>query len=186
MPVVTDPCSCQPDCLACGRGEVPPHDCAIHVLLESTVFQERMLHGEPTEARLEEILQSGKEYLPLAMHLTDQKSVQRKYKTSTSTLSNHVVQHSFAQSTASSGGYGDGKIYLRLEAVGTLLGHVYKFTKRFDTLVIQGKDVLSVHKSYPIMTEKLVTPDVVFNILNAELSSLATRFATNAGMALVA
>ncbi|GFV24443.1 hypothetical protein TNCV_5024681 [Trichonephila clavipes] len=28
---------------------------------------------------------------------------------------------------------------------------------------------------------KLVTPDVVFNILNAELSSLATSFATNAG-----
>ncbi|GFW27940.1 hypothetical protein TNCV_768201 [Trichonephila clavipes] len=35
MPVVSDPCSCQPDCLACGRGEVPPHDCGIHVLLES-------------------------------------------------------------------------------------------------------------------------------------------------------
>ncbi|GFV02290.1 hypothetical protein TNCV_528611 [Trichonephila clavipes] len=34
---------------------------------------------------------------------------------------------------------------------------------------------------------KLVTPDVVFNILNAELSSLATSFATslNAGVALV-
>ncbi|GFV61540.1 uncharacterized protein TNCV_92441 [Trichonephila clavipes] len=75
MPVVSDPCSCQPDCLVCGRGEVPPHDCAIHVLLESMVFQERMLHGEPTEARSEEILQSGKEYLPRAMHMTDQNSV---------------------------------------------------------------------------------------------------------------
>ncbi|GFT24474.1 uncharacterized protein TNCV_3252911 [Trichonephila clavipes] len=75
MPVFSDPCSCQPDCLVCGRGEVPPHDCAIHVLLESMVFQERMLHGEPTEARLEEILQSGKEYLPRAMHLTDQNSL---------------------------------------------------------------------------------------------------------------
>ncbi|GFU54424.1 uncharacterized protein TNCV_2980231 [Trichonephila clavipes] len=75
MPVVSDPCSCQPDCLVCGRGEVPPHDCAIHVLLESMVFQERMLHGEPTEARLEEILQSGKEYLPRAMHMTNQNSV---------------------------------------------------------------------------------------------------------------
>ncbi|GFV49959.1 uncharacterized protein TNCV_1392401 [Trichonephila clavipes] len=43
--------------------------------------------------------------------------------------------------------------------------------------------------SYPIMTQKskLVTPDVVFNILNAELSSLATSFAIslNAGSALV-
>ncbi|GFT55799.1 uncharacterized protein TNCV_4521911 [Trichonephila clavipes] len=75
MPVVSAPCSCQPDCLVCGRGDVPPHDCAIHVLLESMVFQERMLHGEPTEARLEEILQSGKEYLPRAMHMTDQNSV---------------------------------------------------------------------------------------------------------------
>ncbi|GFS51614.1 hypothetical protein TNCV_550171 [Trichonephila clavipes] len=46
----------------CDRGEVPPHDCAIPVLLESMVSQERMLHGEPIEARLEEILLSGKEY----------------------------------------------------------------------------------------------------------------------------
>ncbi|GFU13616.1 uncharacterized protein TNCV_938751 [Trichonephila clavipes] len=74
MPVVSAPCSCQPDCLVCGRGEMPPHDCAIHVLLESMVFQERMLHDEPTDARLEEILQSGKEYLPRAMHMTDQNS----------------------------------------------------------------------------------------------------------------
>ncbi|GFY58549.1 uncharacterized protein TNIN_198131 [Trichonephila inaurata madagascariensis] len=67
IPVVSDPCSCQRNCLVCGRGEEPPHDCAIHVLLESMVFQERMLYGEPTEARLEEILRSGKEYLPRAM-----------------------------------------------------------------------------------------------------------------------
>ncbi|GFX25203.1 uncharacterized protein TNCV_2753781 [Trichonephila clavipes] len=75
MPVVSDPCSCQPDCLVCSRGEELPHDCAIHVLLESMVFQERMLHGDPTEAKLEEILQNGKEYLPLAMHMTDENSV---------------------------------------------------------------------------------------------------------------
>ncbi|GFT42928.1 uncharacterized protein TNCV_1615001 [Trichonephila clavipes] len=75
MPVVSAPCSCQPDCLVCCRGDVSPHDCAIHVLLESMVFQERMLYGEPTEARLEEILQCGKEYLPRAMHMTDQNSV---------------------------------------------------------------------------------------------------------------
>ncbi|GFT38380.1 uncharacterized protein TNCV_3064341 [Trichonephila clavipes] len=75
MPVVSDLCSCQPGSLVCGRGEEPPQDCASHVLLESMVFQERMLHGEPTEARLEEILQSGKEYLPLAMHMMDENSV---------------------------------------------------------------------------------------------------------------
>ncbi|GFW05460.1 uncharacterized protein TNCV_2584401 [Trichonephila clavipes] len=75
MPVVSAPRSCQPDCLVCGRGDVPPHDCAIPVLLESMVFQEQMLYGEPTEARLEEILQNGKEYLPRAMHMTDQNSV---------------------------------------------------------------------------------------------------------------
>ncbi|GFX59184.1 uncharacterized protein TNCV_936991 [Trichonephila clavipes] len=75
MPVVSDPCSFQPDCLVCGLGEEPPHDCAILVLLESMVFQERMLHDEPTEARLEVILQSGKEYLPRTMHMTDENSI---------------------------------------------------------------------------------------------------------------
>ncbi|GFT20161.1 uncharacterized protein TNCV_763271 [Trichonephila clavipes] len=75
MPVVSAAYSCQPDCLVCGRGDVPPHDCAIPVFLESMVFLERMLYGEPTEARLEEILQSGKDYLPRAMHRTDQNNV---------------------------------------------------------------------------------------------------------------
>ncbi|GFW07575.1 uncharacterized protein TNCV_3917081 [Trichonephila clavipes] len=85
----------------------------------------------------------------------------------------------------------DGKIYFRLVDVGALLGrsNAYKFTKRFDTFMIQGEDVLPVLKPYPVMTQKstLVTPDVVFNILNAELLSLASRFATslNAGVALV-
>ncbi|GFU58530.1 uncharacterized protein TNCV_4894621 [Trichonephila clavipes] len=85
----------------------------------------------------------------------------------------------------------DGKIYFRLVDVETLLGryNAYKFTKRFDTFVIKGKDVLPIHKPYPVMTQKskLVTPDVVFDILNAELSSLATSFATslNTGVALV-
>ncbi|GFX06606.1 uncharacterized protein TNCV_382021 [Trichonephila clavipes] len=78
MPVVSAPCSCQPDCLVCGRGYVPPHDCAIHVLLESMVFQEHMLYGETTEARLEENLQNGKEYLPRAMHMTDQNSYKNR------------------------------------------------------------------------------------------------------------
>ncbi|GFS68923.1 uncharacterized protein TNCV_4569681 [Trichonephila clavipes] len=75
MPVVTDPCSCQPDCLVHGQGEEPPHDCAINILFESMVFQERMLHGEPTEAKLEEILKNGNEYLPLAMYMTEENSV---------------------------------------------------------------------------------------------------------------
>ncbi|GFY67197.1 uncharacterized protein TNIN_418061 [Trichonephila inaurata madagascariensis] len=85
---------------------------------------------------------------------------------------------------------GKDKIYFRLVNVGALLSRskVYKFAKRFDTFVIQGKDELPVHKQYPVMTQKpkLVTPDV-FNILNAELSSLATSFATflSAGFALV-
>ncbi|GFU12288.1 uncharacterized protein TNCV_4664531 [Trichonephila clavipes] len=85
----------------------------------------------------------------------------------------------------------DGKLYFRLVDVGALLGRskVYEFAKQFDSLIIQGKDVLPAHKQYPIMTQKskLVTPAVVFNILNAELSSLATSFALSlkAGSALV-
>ncbi|GFX71837.1 uncharacterized protein TNCV_2010741 [Trichonephila clavipes] len=85
----------------------------------------------------------------------------------------------------------DGKLYFRLVDVGALPGRskLYKFAKRFNSLVIQGKDVLPAHKQYPIMTQKskLVTPDVVFNILNAELSSLVTSFAIslNAGSAMV-
>ncbi|GFS93753.1 uncharacterized protein TNCV_798631 [Trichonephila clavipes] len=85
----------------------------------------------------------------------------------------------------------DGKLYFRLVDVGAPLSRskVFKFAKRFDSLIIQGKDVLPAHKPYPIMTQKskLVTPDGVFNILNAELSSLATSFAIrlNAGSALV-
>ncbi|GFS86582.1 uncharacterized protein TNCV_903371 [Trichonephila clavipes] len=85
----------------------------------------------------------------------------------------------------------DGKIYFRLVDVGVLLGrsNAYKFTKRFDTFVIQGKYVFPVQKPYPVITKmsELVTPDVVFNILNAELSSLSTSFATslNVGVALM-
>ncbi|GFV75650.1 uncharacterized protein TNCV_2240991 [Trichonephila clavipes] len=85
----------------------------------------------------------------------------------------------------------DGKLYVRLVEVGALLGHskVYKFAKSFDNVVIPGKCVLPAHQQYPIMTQKskLVTPDVFFNILNAEMSSLAMSFAVslNAGSALV-
>ncbi|GFX88602.1 uncharacterized protein TNCV_2660131 [Trichonephila clavipes] len=85
----------------------------------------------------------------------------------------------------------DGKLYFRLVDVEALLGRskVYKFSKRLDNIVIQGKNVLPAHKQYPIMTQKskLVTPDVVFNILNAELSSLAMSLAIslNAGSVLV-
>ncbi|GFU91757.1 uncharacterized protein TNCV_3994591 [Trichonephila clavipes] len=178
MPVFSDPCSCQSDCLVYGRGEVPPHDCAIHVLLESMVFQERMLHGEPTEAKLQEILKNGKEYLPLDMHMMEENSVCWK------TIYNYVK-------SVFPPNQGNSSRNVRLVDVGALLGRskVYKFAKRFDNLVIQGKYALPAHKQYPIMTQKskLVTPDVVFNISNAELSSLATSFAIslNAGSALV-
>ncbi|GFW87267.1 uncharacterized protein TNCV_4313901 [Trichonephila clavipes] len=64
MPVISDPCSCQPDCLVCVRREEPPHDCAIHVLLETMVFRERMLHGEPTEERLEKFYRVEKNIYP--------------------------------------------------------------------------------------------------------------------------
>ncbi|GFU39900.1 uncharacterized protein TNCV_152381 [Trichonephila clavipes] len=77
MPIVSAPCSCQPDCLKCG-GMGRLNDCAIHVLLESMVFQEHMLYGEPTEARLEEILQNGKDLEPngeMHQNMTDQNSV---------------------------------------------------------------------------------------------------------------
>ncbi|GFT68145.1 uncharacterized protein TNCV_372851 [Trichonephila clavipes] len=67
------------------REKSPPQDCAIRVLLESMVFQERMLHGEPTEAKLEEILKNGKEYLPLAMLMTDENSVRWQ------TMYNYVI-----------------------------------------------------------------------------------------------
>ncbi|GFT40826.1 hypothetical protein TNCV_4619721 [Trichonephila clavipes] len=33
MPVVSDPCSCQSDCLVCGRGDEPSHDCAFRLLV---------------------------------------------------------------------------------------------------------------------------------------------------------
>ncbi|GFT27698.1 uncharacterized protein TNCV_3570701 [Trichonephila clavipes] len=151
------------------------------------VFQERMLHGEPTEAKLEEILKNEREYKSLTA-----------FRCNSFTLcffkSHHVVlkillphQHYPLAATVGK----DGKLYFRLVDVGALLGRseVYEFAKRFDNLVIQGKDVLPAHKQYPIMTQKskLVTPDVVFNILNAELSSLATSYAIslNAGSALV-
>ncbi|GFU88362.1 uncharacterized protein TNCV_847551 [Trichonephila clavipes] len=218
------------------------------------VFQERMVHGEPTEARLEEILQNGKEYLPRAMYITDENSLRwqtmynyvksgfphhhgnssqnvkismenlltrlgklqskicttkevffyLEYKSSTAfrcnsfilSVSSRVIMwfeillpHQHYPLAAMVGK--DDKLYFRLVDVGALLGHskVYGFAKSFDNLVIQGKDVLAVHKLYPVMTQKskLVTPDVFFNILNNDLSSLVTSFATslNVGFALV-
>ncbi|GFY73639.1 uncharacterized protein TNIN_440581 [Trichonephila inaurata madagascariensis] len=71
----------------------------------------------------------------------------------------------------------DGKLYFRLVDVGALLGRskVYEFAKRFDNLVIQGKDVLPAHKRYPVMTQrsKLVTPDEL-----AERLALPERIST--------
>ncbi|GFX23082.1 uncharacterized protein TNCV_360961 [Trichonephila clavipes] len=162
------------------------------------VFQERMLHGEPTEAKLEEILKNGKEYLPLAMLMTDENRVRwqtmynyvksgfpqhqgnssrnREYKSLTAFRCNSftlsvssrfimwfkiLLLHQHYPLAAMVGK--DGKLYFRLVDVGALLcrSKVYKFAKRFDNIVIQGKDVLPAHKQYPIMTQKskLVTPD---------------------------
>ncbi|GFU03511.1 uncharacterized protein TNCV_2257291 [Trichonephila clavipes] len=174
-----------------------------------------MLHDELTEAKLEEILKNGKEYLALAMtkiaYVGKQCTIMSKvvFPNTREILqgilplpfihsqcffkSHHVVQTSPASSNyplAAMVGK-DGKLYFRLVDVGALLGHskVYEFNKRFNHLVIQGNDVLTAHKPYPIMTQKskLVAPDVVFNILNEELSSLATSFAIslNEGSALV-
>ncbi|GFS61293.1 uncharacterized protein TNIN_191681 [Trichonephila inaurata madagascariensis] len=74
----------------------------------------------------------------------------------------------------------DGKLYFRLVDVGALLGRskVYEFSKRFDNLVIQGKDVLPAHKRYPVMTQrsKLVTPDVVFNIFECQTVVVGYEF----------
>ncbi|GFS74167.1 RNA-directed DNA polymerase from mobile element jockey [Trichonephila clavipes] len=106
--------------------------------------------------------------------------------------SHHVVQTS-ASSTLSIGCYGWKGRQALLST-----GECWSPTRSFQSiqirqtirpLVYQGKDVLPAHNPYPIMTQKskLVTPDVVFNILNAKLSSLATSFAIrlNAGSALV-
>ncbi|GFW26073.1 uncharacterized protein TNCV_3317431 [Trichonephila clavipes] len=176
MPVVSDPCSCQSDCFLCGRGEEHPHDCAIPVLLESMVFQERMLHGEFNEAKLEEILKNGKEYLPLAMLMTDENSV--RWQTMYNYVKSGFPEHQGNSSRNTGGCWSPTRSFQSIQ-----------ICKRFDSLVIQGKDVLPAHKQYPIMTQKskLVTPDVVFTILNAELSSLATSFAIslNAVSALV-
>ncbi|GFX33910.1 uncharacterized protein TNCV_757801 [Trichonephila clavipes] len=76
MPVVSAPCSCQPDCLVCGREMYHPMIVPSMFYWNRWCFKEDMLYGEPTEGRLEEILQNGKEYLPRAMHMTDQNSVQ--------------------------------------------------------------------------------------------------------------
>ncbi|GFW96937.1 uncharacterized protein TNCV_4183881 [Trichonephila clavipes] len=147
----------------------------MHVLLESMVFQERMLHDEPTEAKLKEILKNGKEYLPLAMLMTDENSVrwQTIYNYVKSGFPQHqgnssrncfvrvimwfklLLPHLHYPLAAMVGK--DGKLYFRLVDVGALLGRfkVNEFSKQFDPLVIQGKDVLPAHKPYPIMTQKL-------------------------------
>ncbi|GFX52748.1 uncharacterized protein TNCV_2921901 [Trichonephila clavipes] len=122
------------------------------------VFQERMLHGEPTDAKLEEILKHGKEYLPLAILMTDENSVrwQTMYNYVKSVFPQHqgnssrncfvrvimwfklLLPHQHYPLAAMVGK--DGKLYFRLVDVGALLGRskVYEFAKRFDNLVIQG------------------------------------------------
>ncbi|GFT83596.1 uncharacterized protein NPIL_106691 [Nephila pilipes] len=85
----------------------------------------------------------------------------------------------------------DGKIYFRLVDVAALLSKngVYSFAKRFQSVTVQGTDVLPFHKDYPIVTKKthLVPPNVVYNILAAENVSLSSSFAKplNMGYAFV-
>ncbi|GFS98154.1 uncharacterized protein TNCV_1765581 [Trichonephila clavipes] len=140
MPVVSAPCSCQPDCLVCGRGDVPPHNCAIHVLLESMVFQEHMLYGEPTEERLEEILQNGKEYLPGAMHMTDQNSVRWQImyhyvniKTGLGSLIDMEAEHAF-------------QVYL-IQYQGVHLSDYITFMTQFRIIVngLQPPEIIDLH-----------------------------------------
>ncbi|GFV39333.1 uncharacterized protein TNCV_1230351 [Trichonephila clavipes] len=182
------------------------------------VFQERMLHGEPTEAKGEEILKHGKNIFPLAMLMTDENSVRwqtmyhyvksgfpqhqgnssRNPSVAIHSLavfykSHHVVQTSPASSTLSLGCYG-WKGWQALLSTGGC----WRPSRSFQSIPIcqtirpprhSRQRCVAGHKPYPIMTQKskLVTPAVVFNILNAELSSLATSFALslNAGSALV-
>ncbi|GFS92137.1 uncharacterized protein NPIL_171591 [Nephila pilipes] len=85
----------------------------------------------------------------------------------------------------------DGKIYFRLVDVAALLSKhgVYSFAKRFQSVTLQGTDVLPFHKDYPIVTKKthLVPPNVVYNILAAENVPLSSSFAKalNMGYAFV-
>ncbi|GFT24569.1 uncharacterized protein NPIL_239891 [Nephila pilipes] len=75
----------------------------------------------------------------------------------------------------------DGKIYFRLVNIAALLSKngIYSFAKRFQSVVVQGKDVFPFHKDYPIINKKihLVSPNVVYNIVAAENVSLGFSFA---------
>ncbi|GFS35462.1 uncharacterized protein NPIL_688381 [Nephila pilipes] len=83
----------------------------------------------------------------------------------------------------------DGKIYFRLVDVAALLSKngVYSFAKRFQSVTLQGTDVLPFHKDYPIVTKKthLVPPNVVYNILAAENVPLSSSFAKALNMGYV-
>ncbi|GFT77699.1 uncharacterized protein NPIL_628301 [Nephila pilipes] len=85
----------------------------------------------------------------------------------------------------------DDKIYFRLVVVAALLSKngVYSFEKHFQTVVVQGKDVLPLYKDYSIVIKKthLVPPNVVYNIVAAENVSLGSSFpkALNTGYAFV-
>ncbi|GFT15602.1 uncharacterized protein TNCV_4985461 [Trichonephila clavipes] len=176
MPVVSDPCSCQSDCCVCGREEEPPHDCAIHVLLESMVFQERMLHGEPTEAKLEEILKHGKEYLPLAMLMTDENSV--RWQTMYNYVESGFPQHQGNSSRNTGGCWSPSRSFQSIQICQAI-----RQPRHSRQRCVAGPETVFHHDA----KVKTGDPDVIFNILNAELSSLATSFAIslNAGSALV-
>ncbi|GFY50447.1 hypothetical protein TNIN_300081 [Trichonephila inaurata madagascariensis] len=145
-----------------------------------------MVQGEPSEARLEEILQNGKEYLPRAMHMTDENSVRFRFNS----FNLSVFQESSCGSKFSCLiNTIHCLLWLRKMASSTLdwwtleptgRSKVYEFAKdskisSFKERRVAGPQTVSSHDA------KIQTgdPDVVFIILIAELSSLATSFATS-------
>ncbi|GFV20904.1 uncharacterized protein TNCV_3651151 [Trichonephila clavipes] len=165
MPVVSDPCSCQSDCLVCGRGERPPMIVPSTFCWNRWCFRERMLHGEPTEENWEEILKMEENIYPLPClrrtkiaYVGDNIQLCQKWFSPTpgnsSRNSHHVVQNSLPHQhypLAAMVGK-DGKLYFRLVDVGSY-SVVPKYTKICQTIPttssFKTKMYLPAHKQYP-------------------------------------
>ncbi|GFU02107.1 uncharacterized protein TNCV_533251 [Trichonephila clavipes] len=100
------------------------------------VFQERMLYGEPTEANLEEILKNGKEYLPLAMLMTDENSV--RWQTMYNYVKSGFPQHQENSSR-------NVREYKSLTAF-----RCHSFTLSVSSRVIMWFKILLPHQHYPL------------------------------------
>ncbi|GFY79233.1 uncharacterized protein TNIN_393071 [Trichonephila inaurata madagascariensis] len=153
MPVVSDPCSCQRDCLVCVVGE-ESHPRLCHPrFVDRWCFRTNGAR-RTQRGRLERVHRMERNNLPRAMHATDENSVD----------------------------------WWTLGPTRSSPKGCTNLPKDSTTSSFKAGSICRP-KRYPVMTQrsKLVTPDVVFNILNAKLSSLATSFATslNAGFALV-